>query len=78
DQLELISNKQIDIVMSYLNQYYNGDEKLPNFVTVRLALEQKGISHGTLIDIFKYLKADNRYAPVIDKLGDYEVPNNFS
>lgn len=76
--LELISNKQLDIVMSYMDKYYNGDEELPNFTTVRLALEQKGISHGTLIDIFKYLKAGERYTPVIDKLGDYELPNTFS
>jgi hypothetical protein len=78
DQLELISNKQMAIVMNYLDQYYNGDKELPTFVNVRLALEQKGISHGTLIDIFKYLKAGSRYNSVIDKLGNYELPNTYS
>lgn len=78
-ELDLISNEQISIVSDYLMPYYNGEkstEDLPNFLHLRMDLERQGISHGRLIQIFKYLKATSRFNVEIDKCGGFELEHD--
>lgn len=79
DELEFISKQQIDIVADYFDPYWKEEksiDEMPSFLQVRMDLEKKDITHARLINIFKYLKATDRFNTEIDKLGDYKLSNH--
>lgn len=74
--LSFISEEKISIVSDVLTPFWTEQKEiseLPSFTDLRLELERKGISHGQLITILKYLRATNRFDKEIDKLGSFKL-----
>ncbi|UPO88322.1 hypothetical protein [Niallia sp. Man26] len=75
DGLNFVSKGQVSVVCDALEPYFKEEVPLDelNFLDFRMELERKGISHGRLIDILKYLRASNSYSREIDKMGNYSM-----
>ncbi|WP_155922176.1 hypothetical protein [Bacillus sp. EB01] len=74
--LQFISDEDVKKVTDELAPYWNGErdiEEIPSFMTFRMDLERKGISHSKVVDILKYLKADGRFQTEIERLGTFNL-----
>lgn len=69
-----ISKEQSNAVDEVLDEYFNGDKELSGFYDIEHTLSANGVSRSDAIRIFKYLKADNRYGDLMEKMDSGHSP----
>lgn len=68
---DYFSVDEVEKVADVLSPYWSQEkdiEDMPSFLAFRMSLEREGISHGRLLTILKYLRANDRFSTEIDKL----------
>lgn len=74
---EMITNEDIENTMKIFDLYWNDTEKLKEFkgfYDIEYDLKEKGINRGKAIRIFTYLKANNQYIDIIEKMDSGHSP----
>ena len=78
EKIGFISPQQLEYAENILNEYFENEDKLNNlkgFYDIEQKLKDGNVNRAEAITIFKYLKANEQFTGVIEKMNSQSSPH---